>query len=466
MLLLEGLFAPSTLRDRRQRHPAAARWQLCLSLLQQGGVIRWPAQKGQLPLLTRMLLDSAAFVRVSGGDLDLFRLGDLRGYGDAAVQRKIGSRLNDPSQFEDLMVELSIAAWHQFEGHKVTPSEADGWADLRIDIPSLDLPLLLECKRLKSATSGRLRKDITKANKQIKQVGIDAYGTALLDVSDAVPPRDSLSDETPPEVQLILETIGAALHGPKHRRIGRAIVVWDDVGILGEPPNRTAVFLRRRFTNVEHGPDPDVCILPATARTFQGSTLMLGVEWDTTGVGIEHIRCSDLMQECRKWFNFSVEELIDAFTNRNKWQPVAFADDERMFLFTRVSTNSDKQTLILAFAGRNDRALNLQFALRLPNHYVDRTDLLTPLEILEMVAADYGLELTLGDHTGRFFPRHQFALRGGGGPTPLAVVHNPEQHAVLQSMMIKVVPIEGGLVACCALAFALDRTRLLADLDT
>ena len=147
---------------------------------------------------------------------------------------------------------------------------------------------------------------------------------------------------------------------------------------------------------------------------------------------------------------------------------IAFArqnNNERMFLFTHVSGHGATRTLILAFAGRNDSALLLQFALRLPEQYVERTDLLTPLEIVELVASDYGLEFTLGDHTGRFFARHQFALREGEDGMPLAVVHNPEKHAVLHSMMIKLVPIEAGLIADCALAFALDRTKLIADLE-
>jgi len=465
MRLLEELFEPRTLRDPHQRHPAAQRWQLCLRILQQGGVIRWPEQKAELPLIARMVLDSTSFVEISGGDLRTLSLGDLAGYGDAAVQRKIQTRLGDASQFEDLMVEVSIAAWHQREGHTVIPSEASGWPDLRIDIESLELPILLECKRTNSTTGRGVKKDITKANKQIKEVGISSHGVAFLDITAAVPQQTVLSDATPLEVLEILERVRAALSGPKHRSVGRAIVVWDDAGILGEPPGPTTVFLRRCFANIDHGPDPNVRVLPATAPTFRGSTTVFAMEWDTSAIGIDRIVPSDLMKECNQWFSFSDNELIDAFVNRNKWQPIALGDNEKLFLFMGVSTHHGKRTLILAFAGRNDSALNLQFALRLPERYIERTDLLTPLESVEVVTSDYGLDLTIGELTARFFPHHRVALIDQGGLSSLAIIHNPEQHAVLQSMLVKVIASEQGVVAECAFAFALDRTRLLADLN-
>jgi hypothetical protein len=79
--LLEDLFEKETLEDARGRHPAAVRWQMCVKLLQQGGVIRWPTQKDELPLIGAMMLDASTFIKVSGGSLQAFGLGDLSGYG-------------------------------------------------------------------------------------------------------------------------------------------------------------------------------------------------------------------------------------------------------------------------------------------------------------------------------------------------------------------------------------------------
>lgn len=92
----------------------------------------------------------------------------------------------DPEQYEDLMVELYVGAWHLTENHSVAYLEKEGVPDFRIDIRDADFPVLIDCKRLRQRSAKRARKDVTKANTQIKnaRTNVDpAYGILLLDAS-------------------------------------------------------------------------------------------------------------------------------------------------------------------------------------------------------------------------------------------------------------------------------------------
>lgn len=460
--LLEASFAKTTLEALRASHPAAVRWQLCRTMLQQGGVIRWPTQRQELPILASMMLDAAAFIRVSDGDLQAFSLGDLSGYGDAAVQRKIQSRLNDPNQFQDLMAELSLAAWHQFEGHAVTPYETDGWPDLKVVFAADDLPILLECKRLHVTSSTRLAKQITKANRQIRHAQIAAYGIVALDVTTALSGGlRELSDDIPEEIALLVEPVRAALSGPKNRSVDRVLLIWDDVGMLGDPPKPTAIFLRRRFLVVDHEPVAGVRSVPQTARTFQGNTVMLALSWDQSTTGIETIRSSDLMKECSHWFSFTNDELLESFVHNDKCERIPLKEDAYFILFARRSTA--KRSFILALGSRSDTVLNLQFALRTPPHLYDELDLFSASEMLERLVAEYGLEVVVGGISSRFVARHRFEIAPGYN-SPLSQVRNEQDHSVLHSMILRIDRLEDVCLVDCAMVFALDRTKLAADL--
>ena len=87
---------------------------------QQGGV-RLPAQAGLVASVAQVIQDTSVLSGISGTKAGSLKLGDLAGFGDADVRRKIETRKHDAPQYEDLLVEFYVAAWYLSEGCQVTP---------------------------------------------------------------------------------------------------------------------------------------------------------------------------------------------------------------------------------------------------------------------------------------------------------------------------------------------------------
>src|SRR5262249_29286834 len=149
-----------------------------------------------------------------------------------------------------------------------------------------------ECKRLETFSEGRIAKHIQKANKQLKAAGSIGLGIVVLDVTSALPFEVELSDETPIEIGAIAGSVAAAISGPKNRSVSRVVLVWDEAGILGVPPDRTMIHLRRRFLFVDHSPSDEVKAIPKGTPLFEGSTVLFRIKWDASAIGIETLRFS------------------------------------------------------------------------------------------------------------------------------------------------------------------------------
>jgi hypothetical protein len=281
--LLAELFSTEWLLDPINcAHPAVTRYGICCALLDQGGSIRWPGQRAFMPHLAAMLLDAATIVAITRGHLDSFKLGELAGFGDERVYKKIRSRVIDPQGFFDLMVELSQAGWHLVEGHGVIPLEQPDWPDLRVQLDGVVHPLYIECKKLNSFSENRIRAEIRDANRQLRAVTEPCYGVAVLDVSAAVPNDHAAIDGLPTFASPIIDLVQRAVSGDKNRSVGRAIVTWDEYMELGPPPTRTMILVRRRFVNVDHSPVRGVRLLPPHAKTFSGATVAIQFAWSST----------------------------------------------------------------------------------------------------------------------------------------------------------------------------------------
>jgi hypothetical protein len=272
--VLESLFPKRWLEDvAAPAHPALFDWQLCRLLISQGGAVSYPSQRLLIPHLGRILLDIMTWLDVAPGSTrSHLRLGDIAGYGDAAVTKKINSRVLDPRGYSDLLVELMIGGRHRSQGDAVTPYEVTSYPDLRVDAQSI--PLFIECKRVSTTSESRIRKVIQKANKQIKSAardhGASFDGVVVLDLNGVKPARFGSSEWTPSHVRAALDATQAALSGEKNRSVRQALVVWDDFSYAGKERNATIVFYMRRCVPVTHsGP---VVALDSGVAMFNGST--------------------------------------------------------------------------------------------------------------------------------------------------------------------------------------------------
>jgi hypothetical protein len=170
------------------------------------------------------------------------------------------------------------------------------------------------------------------------------------------------------------------------------------------------------------------------------------------------------MKECSAWFNFTTEELIDAFNRRDKWQLIPVASDAELVLFARRTVLNGRPAYTLALASRADNRLNLQFAIRIPPVLYDEIDLLTPLEMLQLTVERYGLAVTVDGITAFLVLRHSFEAQVADDLGCLTQVHNPDNHAFLHLLLVKISPKPPGFAVDCAFVFALDQTRLQMDL--
>jgi hypothetical protein len=253
--MLQMLLSPEWFHERtRNDHPAYRRWALCQEILnKQGGAIRWPEQKNQLLDIATMGLDTSILSIVSGGDLQSLSIGSVN-FKDETVRKKIQSRLQDAEQFDDIMVELYIGAWHQLEKHNVEYREQSGFPDFNIGITGIGMPTLVECKRARVMTKKRMLKRIAKANDQIthEQLTIgSAYGVVILDVT-ANQIAEAPDDELPPKLDPIIGLVRSCLKGTKNRSVGLAVITWDEYKTAGTPPNQVWFGFRRRSVRVLH----------------------------------------------------------------------------------------------------------------------------------------------------------------------------------------------------------------------
>ena len=223
--VLEDLFGRQWFDDAAtKQHPAFERWTLCNDF-----------QSGRLPLrnpevlgrIAQIMHDNFTLVQATHGHQ--FRIGDLANYGDDRVQRRIRAVVEEPRQFLDLLLEISWAAWHIGRGHAVTASEDEGMPDFQIVVPSASLPIAADCKRVQAQSSDqRFRKLVNKANRQIKNLGIECHGMVVIDITERVPPITNLGDDSPAAADHVCDIVQGCLQRA-HTSVSGAIVTWRDV---------------------------------------------------------------------------------------------------------------------------------------------------------------------------------------------------------------------------------------------
>lgn len=253
--VLEDLFG-RTWFDRPREHPAYRRWLLCKTLEGQQGQLRFPEQGNQLHETLTIFLDTVLLIDVTSGDSEKFKLGNLATYGEDEVQTKIKSRIGNRVQFDSLMVELYVGAWHQMRnGRTVTPLERSNFPDLQVVGDDFGHPVLFECKRLRSLSKNRVESDVKDASRQLGEAPDPAYRVLILDVTEAIGiiktelrPPPSL-DPIPESVLAISSLVEGALRGNKNKSVELAIIVWDDYLEAGSPIQGGTFFALRRRTH-------------------------------------------------------------------------------------------------------------------------------------------------------------------------------------------------------------------------
>jgi len=462
--ILEAIF-PSEwfLKTPQKSHPAFLRWNLCNTIIQQEGAIRYPEQRSELPRIAQIVLDSHILVALTRGQSDELKLGSLDLYGDKQVVNKIRSRITDSEQFEDLMVELYVGAWHITENHAVTPIEKDGLPDLRVGISGIPTPVFIECKHMRVPSQKRIAHVVTKANKQIKNaipnLSAAVFGILILDISTAVGIKQVQNDDVPKEVQRIMTLVQSALNGPKNRSIGAAIVTWDDYMVMGTPPERTMFGFRRRYKLIQH-PNARTPIT-SSLRLFNGYTVTYHLHWTPRLDAFRGIVFSEIFdQEWMKRCQITRSKVREALGKPDKSETVVLNGDKDLTFFSRLDPSGDHHTL--GFGERVAEGFKVLCAFDIPTDLCDGINALSPVQILGRFASAYGLYLTIGELTSKFVLLHRIKT-SSGDKNEIVAIHNPENHDFMNSFFIKISQADKGeFVADCAMLFCIDTTKYVS----
>jgi hypothetical protein len=227
--VLEDLFDSEWFsRPYKRHHPAYRRWDLCNEILSRGGRVSVENQEG----LADLIFDNFGIVQVSQGKIDDFLLGQLANYGDENVQKRLRRIIDDPNQFLDILFEINYAAWQIARGHHIRAFESEGLPDFEIFIEPSRVLVAADCKRVRADTSNeRFRKLILKANKQIKNLGKECPGLAVIDISAKLPQQGASRDSLLPHVDRICQILKQYLQRDNSSVTG-SLVTWRSTQVL------------------------------------------------------------------------------------------------------------------------------------------------------------------------------------------------------------------------------------------
>lgn len=265
-------------KAKNKQHPAYKKWEFCKKMESQNGIIKFPEQTSELPIFAQTLIDSAILITVTEGNLQRLSMGSFDKF-TKPVKDKILNSLHHPTQFDDVMLELSFAAWHLMEKHKAEVLETSGYPDVKIIIPKTKIPVFAECKNIKVDKNNRIATEIKKANKQLKRVKEKHYGIAVLNVATPIKLHQVSTDIFPARVNEIISFIKGLLSSNKYRSIGAVILIWDDYIEIGKPPQKTLLAYRRRFIRIDHTPVEGCLSLPRNINLFKGFTSTYSLNW-------------------------------------------------------------------------------------------------------------------------------------------------------------------------------------------
>jgi hypothetical protein len=242
--VLEELFGDpglEELRARRPAHPAVLRYD-AMSTVKQGGV-RWPNDHERIIMAGVAALDS----------LDVQESGAKAAWelmAEDETLRLIKTRLEPPENFFDQLAVIRCWALLSAQGVNARLIERDGLPDIRVELSSNDT--WIEVKRIRVGTAAtRVRRVLSKANRQIKNTLSKASGVAYLEISRPIQVA-ALTDELPGDVIACVAEVKRELGSGSSRSVGRVIVAWDSFAILGKPPDMTMFVFRRQTIVLDH----------------------------------------------------------------------------------------------------------------------------------------------------------------------------------------------------------------------
>lgn len=244
---LEAMFdnaSLAALAEEHPEHPAVERYSALQHLLNHDGSYS-PDEESSLVLMTAggMVDRSTWAVDPSGGEYwDIIP--------DPAAREFVRTRIGLPKFYEDVVSELFYWGWLRSQGFEAYLGEEQGMPDLQVIVG--DRATWADVKRIHVGTNpSRIRRDIGKANSQIKQADTEGVGLALIHV-DRRGARASLDDRVPSDVRPYVEEAKRELSSDSSKSVAQVVLTWDDYFVISELDQPCLYAVRRRSLVLEH----------------------------------------------------------------------------------------------------------------------------------------------------------------------------------------------------------------------
>jgi hypothetical protein len=405
---LETLFEDmglKALRARVPQHPAVQRYDALLATV-SGVAIRWPDETDQVATVGTAFLDSLEF--------DSSPIGETWSrLADSGTLHQIRSRLRDPEQFLDQLAVLRCWSLITNAGTPAEIRELEGFPDIQAH-PSAD-DVWVEVKRIRPGTPAtRVRAVLKKANSQLKKAHADASGIAYVAIERPIVSA-ALDDSIP---SFVTECIGEAkreLASGNSKSVGRVIIVWDDLIVLGEPPQATMYFFRRRTISLDHHGPRSIPTL-ATGEAF-GRTVALSLNWEP---GNEHrdnalLAISDekvvftqqFRQVCEQPGYVRTSHARGALAEPTAQASWSLGDLDVIITTKRVTIGQRPFTLLIVASQRPAQAVEVALAFRLyDDEAAERVEPIwtNPARALAILLERHGLTVRVGEQVGLLIP--------------------------------------------------------------
>jgi len=167
------------------------------------------------------------------------------------------------------------------------------------------------------------------------------------------------------------------------------------------------------------------------------------------------IQFTDLFKkQCSQKFGIRPSHTRDAILNKDHVEFITLDKEQQLVYFSKKVTLLPKEFYLVVCARQVKENLQVDLAFKiLPDLCPDQGQI-TPLYLLERLAERFGLNISIGQVTAKFILRKQIPCRVED-PARVVSIHNPNNHAFLQSMYLK---ITRGRIpyADCAICFCID----------
>ncbi len=165
----------------------------------------------------------------------------------------------------------------------------------------------------------------------------------------------------------------------------------------------------------------------------------------------------NFQQELSGKLNVAPADVFDTFVSPEKTDEITMGDLTLHFALRQIPQVPTPYYL-LTYGRLEGERLQVKMAWKLAPDLHPDMDRVSPLNLLETFAREYGLAMTLGDHTSPFWAEESFSLSRDDWERGVQIA-TPLEHQYVQQTFLKVHADEHGLRVDCALAYCIDIDR-------